>query len=35
MTGIPDSHGCIRMKNIDMLDLFNQMDAGAKVFIHE
>jgi lipoprotein-anchoring transpeptidase ErfK/SrfK len=35
MTGIPGSHGCIRMKNIDMLDLFNQMDAGAKVFIHE
>jgi len=34
MTGIPDSHGCIRMKNIDVLNLFNQMDAGAKVFIH-
>ena len=35
MTGIPDSHGCIRMKNVDMLNLFNQMDAGGKVFIHE
>ncbi len=35
MTGIPDSHGCIRMKNADMLDLFNRVDAGLKVYIHE
>ena len=35
MTGIPDSHGCVRMKNTDMLDLFNRVDAGVKVFIHE
>ena len=35
MTGIPDSHGCIRMKNADMLDLFNRVDAGIKVYIHE
>jgi lipoprotein-anchoring transpeptidase ErfK/SrfK len=35
MTGIPDSHGCIRMKNADMLDLFNRVEAGLKVYIHE
>ena len=35
MTGSPDSHGCIRMKNADMLDLFNRVDAGLKVYIHE
>ena len=35
MTGIPDSHGCFRMKNADMLDLFNRVDAGLKVYIHE
>lgn len=35
MTGKPDSHGCIRMKNADMLDLFNRVDAGIKVYIHE
>jgi lipoprotein-anchoring transpeptidase ErfK/SrfK len=35
ITGGPDSHGCIRMKNADMLDLFNRVDAGVKVYIHE
>jgi lipoprotein-anchoring transpeptidase ErfK/SrfK len=35
MTGNPDSHGCIRMNNADMLDLFNRVDAGVKVYIHE
>ena len=35
MTGKPDSHGCIRMKNADMLDLFKRVDTGVKVFIHE
>ncbi len=35
ITGGPDSHGCIRMKNTDMLDLFNRVDAGVKVYIHE
>jgi len=35
MTGSPDSHGCIRMKNSDVLDLFNRVDAGIKVYIHE
>jgi lipoprotein-anchoring transpeptidase ErfK/SrfK len=35
MTGNPDSHGCIRMLNADVLDLFNRVDAGLKVYIHE
>jgi lipoprotein-anchoring transpeptidase ErfK/SrfK len=35
MTGIPDSHGCIRLNNVDMLDLFNRVEAGIKVFIRE
>ena len=35
MTGIPGSHGCIRMNNADMLDLFNRVQAGIKVYIHE
>ncbi len=35
MTGKPDSHGCIRMHSADALDLFNRVDAGLKVYIHE
>ena len=35
MIGKPDSHGCIRMNNADMLDLFNRVEAGVKVYIHE
>jgi lipoprotein-anchoring transpeptidase ErfK/SrfK len=33
--GLPASHGCIRMKNVDILDLFSRVDAGIKVCIHE
>ena len=35
MQGRPESHGCIRMRNADVLDLFNRVDAGVKVYIHE
>jgi lipoprotein-anchoring transpeptidase ErfK/SrfK len=35
VTGSPQSHGCIRMKNADLLDLFNRIDVGIKVYIHE
>lgn len=35
MNGSPESHGCIRMKNTDVLDLFNRIEVGVKVFIHE
>ncbi len=33
ITGQPESHGCIRMKNADVLDLFNRIPVGTKVFI--
>ncbi|MFA5018080.1 MAG: L,D-transpeptidase [Methylobacter sp.] len=35
MNGSPESHGCIRMKNADVLDLFNRIEVGVKVYIHE
>lgn len=35
MNGSPGSHGCIRMNNNDVLDLFNRVEVGVKVFIHE
>jgi lipoprotein-anchoring transpeptidase ErfK/SrfK len=35
MIGYPASHGCIRMKNIDILDLFERVQAGVNVYIHE
>lgn len=35
MNGSPQSHGCIRMKNADVLDLFNRVGVGLKVYIHE
>jgi lipoprotein-anchoring transpeptidase ErfK/SrfK len=33
--GFPVSHGCIRMKNNDVLDLFARVEVGVKVYIHE
>jgi lipoprotein-anchoring transpeptidase ErfK/SrfK len=33
--GVPESHGCIRMRNGDLLDLFAQVEAGLAVYIHE
>ncbi|CAA9892767.1 L,D-transpeptidase-like protein [Candidatus Methylobacter favarea] len=35
MNGNPASHGCIRMKNADVLDLFNRVEAGITVYIHD
>lgn len=35
LDGTPQSHGCIRMGNADVLDLFDRVNAGTKVFIHE
>ena len=29
----PESHGCIRMKNADVVDLFNHVHVGLKVLI--
>lgn len=31
--GVPLSHGCIRMRNEDLLELFEQTAAGDRVFI--
>lgn len=33
--GIPASHGCIRMRNRDVVDLFNHVDEGCRVLIQE
>jgi len=33
--GEPNSHGCIRMKNADVITLFNKVKVGAKVLILE
>lgn len=31
--GVPASHGCIRMRNDDLLELFDRVPAGIPVFI--
>ncbi len=33
--GVPGSHGCIRMRNTDIIDLFDRTDIGTKVLIKE
>ena len=33
LIGQPASHGCVRMRNEDVIDLFNQVDKGLKVII--
>lgn len=33
--GRPGSHGCVRMRNSDMIRLFDLVPAGTKVWIHE
>ncbi|MSP28760.1 MAG: L,D-transpeptidase [Methylococcales bacterium] len=35
MNGQPESHGCIRLYNADMLNLFNRVSVGMRVFSHE
>ncbi len=35
MTGLPESHGCIRMHNADIADLFDRIKVGIRVYIHE
>jgi lipoprotein-anchoring transpeptidase ErfK/SrfK len=35
INGTPHSHGCICLKNHDLLNLFNRVGVGTKVFIHE
>ena len=31
----PSSHGCIKMRNKDVIELFDAVDAGTRVLIHE
>lgn len=33
--GIAQSHGCVRMRNHDILDLFERVSVGTPVYIHE
>lgn len=33
--GVPQSHGCIRMRNVDVMQLFDMVDVGMKVQIVE
>lgn len=33
--GVPASHGCIRMSNADVIDLFDRVTVGASVLIRE
>ena len=33
MQGYPDSHGCIRMTNADVLSLFDMVEVGCRVLI--
>lgn len=32
--GTPASHGCIRMRNADVIELFDEVNQGTQVFIH-
>lgn len=33
--GTPGSHGCVRMRNADVIELFEQVAEGARVWIQE
>lgn len=33
--GVPASIGCVRMRNDDVIDLFERIPAGTEVYIHE
>ena len=30
----PSSHGCVKMRNRDIIELFENIDTGTRVFIH-
>lgn len=34
MTGVPASHGCVRMRNADVIELFDSVTPGCRVLIH-
>src|SRR5690606_20033273 len=33
--GVPLSHGCVRMRNADVIELFDLVPPGTEVLIHE
>ena len=33
--GVPGSHGCVRMRNVDIIQLFDNVEAGTRVLIEE
>lgn len=33
--GVPSSHGCIKMRNSDVIELFDRIDVGTPVLIYE
>lgn len=33
--GVPGSRGCIRMRNTGVIDLFDRVEVGTRVWIHE
>lgn len=33
LIGTPASHGCVRMRNKDVVELFNLVEIGAQIFI--
>lgn len=33
--GVPGSHGCVRMRNADLIELFEQIDQGTRVLISD
>lgn len=33
--GVPLSHGCVRMRNSDIVELFDLVDVGTEVLIRE
>jgi lipoprotein-anchoring transpeptidase ErfK/SrfK len=35
LQGKPESHGCIRMLNADVADLYEQVTVGCRVYIHD
>lgn len=32
---VPSSHGCVKMRNKDVIELFDNVDTGTRVLIHE
>lgn len=33
--GVPGSHGCVRMRNDELIELFERVPVGCEVMIHE